>query len=267
MDGVVNHIIDLHASFAEKGNYAQGTNLSPEVLSSLLTHEDNVYKQAKLWKDSLKGNMNDLQQHIVKYDSIFSNLYDEMQRYANANEKEQLVQSLQKLRLDVSNMEGTMSEFITEIETLQSTAANNARDLQADRIAIKLCMDNYEAEIDRLYDLLDTAKSEKERERLADLIMEPSAQLYDKLEPLERSINACIQNVMGVNDGVLTIGWQISLHEMHTNWKKLDAILTEIIEQIQKASTVNRTFVMPRLQTIKDIWDKEIICKLKEGIY
>ncbi|MHB0803775.1 hypothetical protein PVK73_31905, partial [Bacillus thuringiensis] len=62
---------------------------------------------------------------------------------------------------------------------------------------------------------------------------------------------------------VLTIGWQISLHEMQTNWTTLDVTLAGVIEQIQRASTVNQAFVMARLQTIKDIWDKEIIRNVK----
>ncbi|MHB0803778.1 HBL/NHE enterotoxin family protein, partial [Bacillus thuringiensis] len=225
MDGVVNHIIDLHQSFGEKVNGARGTNLSPTVLASLLTHETNVYEQAQLWKSSLKGNMDDMQQHIINYDSTFTNLYEDMQQHANANEKEQLVQLLQTLQLDISRMKGNIGTFISQIETLQSTATTNARDLQTDLAAIQLCMGNYRAEIDRLYDLLDAAKSPKEQDRLMDLIKEPSAKLYDKLEPLESSVKACIQNVMGVNDRVLTIGWQISLHEMQTNWTTLDVTL------------------------------------------
>ncbi|MED3078797.1 HBL/NHE enterotoxin family protein [Bacillus wiedmannii] len=262
MDGVVNHIIDLHHSFAEKVNGARETNISPAVLSTLTTHETIAYEQAQLWRHSLKGNMESIQKQVLEYDKTFNHLYEEMKQQVTTNDKPQLVQLLQTLQHDISNKKESVSEFITKIESLKETGATNSRQLQTDLTQVNLCMDGYRAEVDRLLDQLDKATSSKERELLADQMMEPSAKLYDKLEPLSNNVSALIRNINGVNDGVLTIGWQISLTEMHTNWNLLDSTLTELMAQIKKAPNVNQAFIMKRLNTIKDIWSMDIIGEL-----
>lgn len=264
MDGVVNHIIDLHHSFTEKVEGARGTNIPSTVLSSVIEHERIAYEQAQLWKDSVKGNMERIQNQILEYDPTFNHLYEEMKQQVNNNDKQQLVQLLQTLQQDISNKKENVSAFITQIETLKETGAANSRQLKVDQAQINLCMDGYRTEINRLLDQLDKATSTKERELLADQMMEPSAKLYDKLEPLYTSVSTLIQNVNGVNDGVLTIGWQISLTEMHTNWNLLDSTLTELMAQIKKAPNVNQAFISNRLNTIKDIWNMDIIEKLNK---
>ncbi|MEX0416772.1 HBL/NHE enterotoxin family protein [Bacillus sp. C30] len=262
MDGVVNHIIDLHHSFTEKVNGARDTNIPSTVLSSVTEHERIAYEQAQLWKNSVKGNMERIQNQILEYDPTFNHLYEEMKQQVNINDKQQLVQLLQTLQQDISNKKENVSAFITQIETLKETGSSNSRQLQVDQAQINLCMDGYRTEIDRLLDQLDKATSTKERELLADQMMEPSAKLYDKLEPLYNSVSTLIQNVNGVNNGVFTVGWQISLTEMHTNWNLLDSTLTELMEQIKKAPNVNQAFISKRLNTIKDIWNMDIIEKL-----
>lgn len=262
MDGVVNHIIDLHSSFAEKVNSARETNISPVVLSSLIKHETIAYDQAKLWRDSLKGNMESIKNQILEYDETFNRLYEEMKQHVNTNDKQQLVQLLQILQKDISNRKNQVSGLITKIENLKETGAANSRDLQTDFSQLNLCMDGYRLEINHLMDQLDTATSSEERELLADRIIEPSTKLYDKLEPLSSIVNTLIQTINGVNDGVLTIGWQISLTEMHTNWNLLDSTLTELIEQIKKTPNVSQAFIIKRLDTIKDVWYMDIIKNL-----
>lgn len=265
MDGLANHIIDLHDSFAEKLNGASETSISHTVLSSLTQYETSAYEQAQLWRDSLKGNMESIKNQILAYDTTFNNLYEEIRQQVNPHDNQKLVQSLQTLQQDILNKKENIRVFITKIETLKETGATNSRQLQTDLAQINLCMDGYRTEINHLQDQLDKATSAKERERLADQMMEPSAKLYDKLEPLYNSVNTLIRNINGVNDGVLTIGWQISLVEMHTNWNSLDSTLTELIEQIKKAPNVSPAFISKRLDTIKDIWSMDIIAKLGSG--
>ncbi|WP_209006489.1 hypothetical protein, partial [Bacillus cereus] len=81
--------------------------------------------------------------------------------------------------------------------------------------------------------------------------------------PLYNHLDFLIQDIHGVNDGRLSIGWHVSLEDILVTWNSLDSMLSSIIDEVNHAAQLNTTFMKSRLQAAQDLWKSEIIKKVK----
>lgn len=263
MDGLVNHISDRYPIILNEIDGAKKAEISVSTLSSIKTNVENIYKQSQKWKNSFEGKLYQNRSQIVDYDRTFDSLYAEIQQQIQGGNKKQALQLLQTLQSDLREKEMNVSNFIANVGVFKSEMIEYARQLQNDMTPIQSRMEAYRTEIQNLEIRLESESSAKNRERIAEEMMGPSALLYDTLEPLYNHLNFLIQDIHGVNDGRLSIGWQVSLEDILVTWNSLDSMLSSIIDQVEHASQLNTVFMKGRVQAAHDLWKSDIIEKLK----
>ncbi|PEP95265.1 HBL/NHE enterotoxin family protein [Bacillus toyonensis] len=263
MDGLVNHISDRYPAILNETDGAKKAGISDSTLSSIKINVENIYKQSQKWKNSFEGILHQNRSQIIDYDGTFDSLYAEIQQQMQKGNKQQVLQLLQTLQKNLLEKEKNASDFITNVGVFKSEMVEYARKIQNDLNPIHSRMEAYRTEIQNLENQLEHESSAKNRERIAEEIMVPSALLYDRLEPLYNHLNFLIQDINGVNDGRLSIGWQVSLEDILVTWNSLDSMLSSIIDQVEHASQLNTEFMQGRLQAVHDLWKSEIFGKLK----
>lgn len=263
MDGLVNHISDRYPIILNEIDGAKKAEISVSTLSAIKTNVENIYKQSQKWKNCFEGKLYQNRSQIVDYDRTFDSLYAEIQQQIQRGNKRQVLQLLQTLQGDLREKETNVSNFIANVGMFKSEMIAYARQLQNDMTPIHSRMEMYQTDIQNLEKRLESEPSAKTREKIAEEMMGPSALLYDTLEPLYNHLDFLIQDIHGVNDGRLSIGWQVSLEDILVTWNSLDSMLSSIIEEVSHASQLNTTFMKGRLQVAQDLWKSEIIGKVK----
>ncbi|QDZ77834.1 HBL/NHE enterotoxin family protein, partial [Bacillus cereus] len=154
-----------------------------------------------------EGKLYQNRSQIVDYDRTFDSLYAEIQQQIQRGNKRQVLQLLQTLQGDLREKETNVSNFIANVGMFKSEMIAYARQLQNDMTPIHSRMEMYQTDIQNLEKRLESEPSAKTREKIAEEMMGPSALLYDTLEPLYNHLDFLIQDIHGVNDGRLSIGW------------------------------------------------------------
>ncbi|HHL0974223.1 TPA: HBL/NHE enterotoxin family protein [Bacillus cereus] len=263
MDGLTNRIIDLHPSFANKIAGARNTELNTNVLTSATTHETSIYEQAKQWQNDINPKMQALQNQILTYNDIFQSTYNDIQTQVQAKNKEQLLKLLEDMQSNITSKKQNVIDFLTILRDFKQNVAINSQQLQVDANQIKASMEGYRTTLDSLYDQLYATTSDSVREKLEDQTSDISEKLYDKLEPLYTQVTTIIDSLNGVDDGILNVGWLISLEDMNTNWTTIESKLQYLIQNIKNTSDINWTFITDDLNTVKKSWN-EIYNKTKQ---
>ncbi|PGA91234.1 HBL/NHE enterotoxin family protein [Bacillus toyonensis] len=263
MDGLTNRIIDLHPSFANRVAGAKNTTINADVLTAATEHEKNVYEQAKQWQNDIKPKIATIQNQILSYNPTFHSTYDDMQKQIQAKNKEQLLILLADMQSNIINKKQGVTKFLTTLRTFKKNVATNAQQLQTDRSQVQASMEGYRSALDSLYDQLYATTSDSVREQLENQTAELSVKLYDNLEPLYNQMNTIIDSLNGVNDGILNVGWLISLEEINTNWTTLESKLQSLSKNLTEASDINWTFILDDINVVKKTWD-DIYNKTKQ---
>lgn len=255
MDGLVNRVIDLHPSFLNHIAGARNTDIDISVLESTTKHEGKIYEQAQQWKTEIKPKMEDSKKEILNYNSEFQSTYDEIQNQITSKNKDEILKLLEVMQSRITNKKQSVTEFLATLKDYMKDVTTSSQQLQNDRMGVQATMDGYRASLDSLYDQLYNTTSDTVREQLENQTAEISIKLYDNLEPLYKDENVMIDSINGVNDGVLNVGWIISLEDMNTNWTILDTKLKKLIQNMKDASDINWTFITDDMSTVKEAWD------------
>ncbi|WP_209006470.1 HBL/NHE enterotoxin family protein [Bacillus cereus] len=263
MDGLTNRIIDLHPSFADRIAGAKNTAIDTNVLTSATEHEKNVYEQAGQWQKDIKPTMEKMQNQILSYNPTFHSTYDDMQAQIQAKNKEKLLTLLADMQSDITSKKQGVTEFLTTLRAFKNDVTTNVQQLQTDRLQVQASMDGYRATLDSLYDQLYETTSDSVRAQLENQTAELSVKLYDNLEPLYNQMNTIIDSLNGVNDGILNVGWLISLEDMNTNWTTLESKLQSLSKNLTYASDINWTFISDDMNVVQKTWD-DIYNKTKQ---
>lgn len=263
MDGLTNRIIDLHPSFADRITGAKNTNIDTNILGSATEHEKNIYEQAKQWQHDIRPKMENIQHKILSYNSTFQNTYNGAQKQVQSKNKEKFLKLLEDIQANITSKKQESTEFLRILRDFKKDVATNSQQLQMDRTQIQAAMDGYRATLDSLYDQLYATTSDSVREQLENQTANLSGKLYDNLEPLYKHVNTIIDSLNGVNDGILNVGWLISLEDMNTNWTTLKSKLQHLIQNVKDASDLNWTFITDDMNTVKETWD-DIYNKTKQ---
>ncbi|WP_180255176.1 HBL/NHE enterotoxin family protein [Bacillus toyonensis] len=263
MDGLTTRIIDLHPSFADRIVGAKNTNINVNVLTSATEHEKNVYEQAQQWKNNIKPKIEMIQNQVLSYNPIFRSKYNDVQTQIHAKNKEQLLKLLVDMQSNITSKKKGVTEFLTTLRTFRNDVTTNVQQLQTDCLQVQASMDGYRATLDALYDQLYVTTSESVREQLENQTAEVSVKLYDNLEPLYNQMNTIIDSLNGVNDGILNVGWLISLEDMNTNWTTLESKLQSLSKNLTDASDINWAFISDDMNVVQKTWD-DIYNKTKQ---
>lgn len=263
MDGLVNHISDVYPIILSENEETKKAGISTSTMVSIKTNMRNIYKQSQKWKNFFEGTLLQTRSQIVDYDQPFENSYTEIQQLVKTDNKQRTLQLLQNLQEDLCVRKKKMSDFITHVGVFKSEMLEYSRKLKSDVNLIDSRMKMYRTEIRNLEYRLESESLAEDRERIAEEMMVPSALLYDTLEPLYNHLIFVIQDIEGINDGRLLIGWQVSLEDILMTWDTLDSMLANIIDQVNHAAQLNTTFMKARLQSAYNLWKSEIIGKLK----
>ncbi|WP_410991183.1 HBL/NHE enterotoxin family protein [Bacillus cereus] len=255
MDGLTNRIIDLHPSFADRIAGAKNTSIPVNVLTSATEHEKNVYEQARQWKNNVKPQVETIQNQILSYNATFHSTYDDMQAKIQGKNKEQLLKLVADMQSHITGKKKGVTEFLTTLRTFRNDVTTNVQQLQTDRLQVQASMDGYRATLDSLYDQLYATTSDSVREQLENQTAELSVKLYDNVEPLYNQMNTIIDSLNGVNDGILNVGWLISLEDMNTNWTTLESKLQSLSKNLTDASDINWTFISDDMNVVQTTWN------------
>lgn len=263
MDGLTNRIIDLHPSFADRIAGAKNTNIPVNVLTSATEHEKNVYEQARQWKNNVKSQVETIQNQILSYNPTFHSTYDDMQAQIQAKNKEKLLTLLADMQSDITSKKQDVTKFLTTLRTFRNDVTTNVQQLQTDRLQVQASMDGYRATLDSLYDQLYATTSDSVREQLENQTAELSVKLYDNLDPLYNQVNTIIDTLNGVNDGILNVGWLITLEDINTNWTTLESKLQYLSKNLTDTSDINWTFILDDMNIVQKTWN-DIYNKTKQ---
>ncbi|MGR5978397.1 HBL/NHE enterotoxin family protein [Bacillus cereus] len=255
MDGLTNRIIDLHPSFADRIAGAKNTSIPVNVLTSATEHEKNVYEQARRWKNKVKPQVETIQNQILSYNATFHSTYDDMQAQIQGKNKEQLLKLVADMQSHITGKKKGVTEFLTTLRTFRNDVTTNVQQLQTDRLQVQASMDGYRTTLDSLYDQLYATTSDSVREQLENQTAELSVKLYDNVEPLYNQMNTIIDSLNGVNDGILNVGWLISLEDMNTNWTTLESKLQSLSKNLTDASDINWTFISDDMNVVQTTWN------------
>ncbi|MGR5969639.1 HBL/NHE enterotoxin family protein [Bacillus paranthracis] len=225
------------------------------MLASATEHEKNVYEQARQWKNNVKPQVETIQNQIVSYNATFHSTYDDIQAQIQGKNKEQLLKLVADMQSHITGKKKGVTEFLTTLRTFRNDVTTNVQQLQTDRLQVQASMDGYRATLDSLYDQLYATTSDSVREQLENQTAELSVKLYDNVEPLYNQMNTIIDSLNGVNDGVLNVGWLISLEDMNTNWTTLESKLQSLSKNLTDASDINWTFISDDMNVVQTTWN------------
>ncbi|WP_197260365.1 HBL/NHE enterotoxin family protein [Bacillus thuringiensis] len=256
MDGLTNRIIDLHPSFADKVANVKDTNIDESILASITRHENYVYEQAKQWQKDVKPKMDNIQNQVFSYNANFQNTYNNIQKQIQVKNKNQILQLLDDLQSNIDYQKQDITEFLSILRDFKKNVAINSGQLQTGCTQIQATMDGYRTTLDALYDQLYATTSASVRKQLENQTYDISVKLYDKLEPLYNQINTTIFTLNGVNDGILNIGWLVSLEDIHTNWTTLESKLAYLIQNIKDTSDIDWAFITEDMYVIQTDWNE-----------
>ncbi|MCQ6530703.1 HBL/NHE enterotoxin family protein [Bacillus mycoides] len=262
MDGLTQRIIDLHPTFADRMARARNTNLNANVLTSTTAHEASIYEQAIQWKNGINPRMKTLQNQVLSYNTIFQSTYSNIKKQIQAKNKEQLLKLLEDMQSNMIGKKQNVTEFLTTLRDFKKNSAINSQKLQTDANKIQVAMEGYRTTLDSLYEQLYTTTSDSVREQLENQTLELS-ESYEYLDILYNQIHTIIDSLNGVNDGVLNVGWLISLYDMNTKWITVESKLQHLIQNVKEASDLNWSFITADINTVKENWD-DVYNKTKE---
>ncbi|WZY01662.1 HBL/NHE enterotoxin family protein [Bacillus sp. FSL W7-1360] len=254
MDGLTYHVIAMHPDFESKVQEAGKAGLSAENQALARQHEKIVYEQAQQWQDSLKGESNRTRDQVLSYDDTFNRMFDEIIDALAADDEDGILERLDNMQDDVTTHKGAVTQFLDDLRTYKSDIGKNVSLMQADIDKIENLMDGYRASLDKLYDKLSEDLDDVVRSQIEEETYDLSVKIYDQLEPLSMHLSTLASDIKGVDDGVLNIGWLVTLEDMNTGWSRLDSALKNLIGQVKETETFDEDLFRADMETTKTLW-------------
>lgn len=246
INALTSNIIQIHPSFVDKITAVKNnTDLSEATLSNATNLENNVFILANQWKNILQPTLYWRKQQIMEYNTKFDDklkvIKEEIevqQQVKDPTLQKYILIDLMHLQSDITDFKDGFTELLTQINGFKQAFAQNSQQLQMVNTKVKVLADGY------------------------DTIGAKQKFLYAQV--LYNHIDMIIGNINGPNtDGnFVTLSLLSSLESLNTKWNELDAMLSSLVDEVNRASQLNTTFMKNRLQTVQDLWKLEIVDKL-----
>ncbi|MEK4677491.1 MULTISPECIES: hypothetical protein [Bacillus] len=246
INALTSNIIQIHPSFVDKITAVKNnTDLSEATLSNATNLENNVFILANQWKNILQPTLYWRKQQIMEYNTKFDDklkvIKEEIevqQQVKDPTLQKYILIDLMHLQSDITDFKDGFTELLTQINGFKQAFAQNSQQLQMVNAKVKVLADGY------------------------DTIGAKQKFLYAQV--LYNHIDVIIGNINGPNtDGnFVTLSLLSSLESLNTKWNELDAMLSSLVDEVNRASQLNTTFMKNRLQTVQDLWKLEIVDKL-----
>lgn len=244
LNALTTNLIFIHSDFASKITMASNNaSLSQDILSTATNLENNVFTLAQGWKNQIEPNFQARKTKILEYNkTTFDNKLKNIQDKINQNPtaKESIRTDLMSLKSDITEFKDNFAVLITQIQGFKQSVAQDSQQLKTINSQIKTTIDGYEL-------IGATQKSI------------PAWVLYNH-------INTILNNTAPEPGKYFEpLSMLNSLENLNTTWNELDSTLSNLVDEVDRASQLSATFMNLRLQAVQTLWKSEIIDTLNSA--
>lgn len=247
MDEVAKSIENKHATFPAATDRAQKV-LEGTIITAAKNTENKIYNNVTMWKSTIKPEMSKTVATLIQYNTTFKTKHTQLVESASQNNKEQLVKLLQDIQSDVGSGKSQVVGFIQTFRDFRNSVLGTTQDIQGVVNEVESIKKSYEATIQAL---ANAGSSQSE-------MIAIGLKLED-IEPLRGHLQLFLRDLKGApqTSWMPSPGWLDPITNIETNWSILDAKLSNLIRDIQTATTnINTSFIQSELTAIQSAWDK-----------
>ncbi|MFZ7760055.1 HBL/NHE enterotoxin family protein [Bacillus thuringiensis] len=247
IDEVATSIENKHVTFPAATDRAQKV-LEGTIITTAKNAENKVYNNVKIWKSTIKPEMSKTVSTLIQYNTTFQTKHTQLVESVSQNNKEQLLKLLQEIQSDVGSGKLQVVGFIQQFRDFRNSVLSTTQDIQGVVNEIESIKKSYEATIQAL---ANAGSSESE---MIAIVLK-----LEDIEPLRGHLQLFLRDLKGApqTSWMPSPGWLDPINNIETNWSILDAKLSNLIRDIQTATTnINTSFIQSELAALQTAWNK-----------
>lgn len=137
-------MLDLSSGFyntLEQYKRLEHKLIPTDILILVIKHVDNTGMLGREWSVEIAPHMQTTRKHILSYNTLFQQKFNDIQQQIQNKNKEKILQILETIKSDITIQKQGVMKFLTAIQGFRNNVGINSRQLQNDCIPIQVIID------------------------------------------------------------------------------------------------------------------------------
>lgn len=249
VDQAMDSILSKRTSLSAKVNNAKSI-LDTSLITKINAQSNIVYDSVNQWQNDIKPKITPTVDSILNYNATFNSKHNEITQAASKKDVQTILQLLKQVQGDITRKQSNVALFLSDFNNFNNKIVDSTRDFQSFTDTVGAIKVARKETYDSLYDA-GAQNTSQGRDAINKVATE-----MNMADTLYWEFRSFLQDFKGSSGWIPSAGLLEPLEKFATNWYKLQAKISGLIDAIEGSSTsIDSKFLEAELKNMKLSWE------------